>query len=325
MSSWLVTGGAGYIGAHVVRALLDEGESVVVVDDLSTGEADRVQGAAFVNASILDEDVVRRTLKEHDVRGIVHIAAKKQVGESVADPLFYYRENVGGLVSLLRASDDAGVEAFVFSSSAATYGMPEQPEVTEDSATLPISPYGETKVIGEWLARDLAAASNMRVISLRYFNVAGATDASLGDPGVFNLIPLVFQALAAGKPPQIFGDDYPTPDGTCIRDYIHVGDIADAHVAALRHLAEGGASGIYNIGRGEGVSVRQVLQMVEQVTGIPVRPDVVARRPGDPAYVVAVVDKIKAELGWRARYDLKDMVESAWAGWVARHGEPRVS
>jgi len=147
-------------------------------------------------------------------------------------------------------------------------------------------------------------------------------DPSLADPGIFNLIPLVFSALAAGKPPQVFGDDYPTADGTCIRDYIHVGDIADAHVAALRHLVDGGASATYNIGRGEGVSVLEVMRMVEQVTGIPVRPEVVDRRAGDPAYVVAVVDRIKSDLGWHARYDLRDMVESAWAGWVARHGKP---
>jgi UDP-glucose 4-epimerase len=317
-----VTGGAGYIGAHVVRALLDEGESVVVIDDLSTGEADRVQGATLVESSILDEKTVRKTLTDHDVRGIVHIAAKKQVGESVANPLFYYEENVGGLVSLLRASVDAGVDAFVFSSSAATYGLPDTPEVTEDSLTIPISPYGESKVIGEWLARDLAAVTSMRVISLRYFNVAGAMDPALGDPGVFNLIPLVFQALSAGKPPQVFGNDYPTPDGTCIRDYIHVGDIADAHAAALRHLANGGPSATYNIGRGEGVSVLEVLRTIEEVTGIPVRPEVMARRAGDPAYVVAVVDKIRAELGWQARYDVQDMVKSAWAGWIARHGHP---
>ncbi len=322
MTSWLVTGGAGYIGAHVVHALLKEGEQVVVIDDLSTGEQGRTADAAFVNASLLDEDVVRNTLKEHAVQGIVHIAAKKQVGESVADPLFYYRENVTGLERLLRASVDAGVDAFVFSSSAATYGMPQTAEVTEESPTIPISPYGETKVIGEWLARDVANVTSMRVIALRYFNVAGAMSPELGDPGVFNLIPLVFQALSRGEQPQIFGDDYPTPDGTCIRDYIHVGDIADAHAAALRHLADGGPSATYNIGRGEGVSVREVMQTVEEVTGLPVRAKVVARRPGDPAHVVAVVDKIKAELGWQARYDVRDMVESAWTAWVARHGRP---
>jgi UDP-glucose 4-epimerase len=322
MSSWLVTGGAGYIGAHVVRALHDEGERVVVIDDLSTGEDGRIGDATLVNASILDEDVVRRTLEEHDVRGIVHIAAKKQVGESVDKPLFYYRENVDGLISLLRASINAGVESFVFSSSAATYGTPETPEVTEDSPTVPLSPYGETKVVGEWLVRDVAKVSDMRVISLRYFNVAGAMSPELGDPGAFNLIPLVFQALARGEPPQVFGDDYPTPDGTCIRDYIHVGDIADAHVAALRHLAGGGDSATYNIGRGVGVSVLEVLRTIEEITGIPVHPKVVDRRPGDPPYVVAVVDKIKAELGWEARYDLRDTVESAWTAWTARHGRP---
>jgi UDP-glucose 4-epimerase len=295
---------------------------VVVIDDLSTGEQGRAQDAAFVNASILDEEVVRTTLKEHAVQGIVHIAAKKQVAESVADPLYYYRENVGGLVSLLRASVDAGVESFVFSSSAATYGLPETEEVTEEAPTVPISPYGESKVVGEWIARDVANVTDMRVISLRYFNVAGAMSTELGDPGVFNLIPLVFQSLSRGEPPQVFGDDYPTRDGTCIRDYIHVGDIADAHVAALRHLANGGPSATYNIGRGEGVSVLEVLRTVEEVTGIPVKPKIVARRPGDPAHVVAVVDKIKAELGWQARYDLRDMVESAWSAWVARNGRP---
>ena len=317
-----MTGGAGYIGAHVVKALLDEGERVVVIDDLSTGEDGRTQDAAFVRASILDEDVVRSTLKEHDVQGIVHIAAKKQVGESVANPLFYYEENVSGLVTLLRASVDAGVESFVLSSSAATYGLPDTEEVTEETPSRPISPYGESKVVGEWVSRDVAAVTNMRVISLRYFNVAGAMSPELGDPGVFNLIPLVFQALSAGRPPQVFGNDYPTRDGTCIRDYIHVGDIADAHVAALRHLVNGGPSATYNIGRGEGVSVLEVLNTVEEVTGLPVRPEIVERRPGDPAYVVAVVDKIKAELGWQARYDLRDMVDSAWTAWVARHGRP---
>ena len=322
MTSWLVTGGAGYIGAHVVRALESEGEQVVVIDDLSTGEPGRIGNATFVHGSVLDEELLRRTLRDTAVGGIVHIAAKKQVGESVADPLLYYRENVSGLVSLLSAAVDTGVESFVFSSSAATYGLPDTETVTEESPTRPLSPYGESKVIGEWLARDVAVATDMRVISLRYFNVAGAAAPELGDPGVFNLIPLVFRALASGEPPQVFGADYPTPDGTCIRDYIHVADIADAHVAALHHLVGGGASATYNIGRGEGVSVLEVMQMVAEVTGLPVEPTVVARRPGDPAHVVAAVDRIRSELGWAAKYDLRDMVSSAWTAWVARHGEP---
>jgi UDP-glucose 4-epimerase len=318
----LVTGGAGYIGAHVVRALQTEGEDVVVIDDLSTGEPGRTGDATFVQGSVLDEDVVRRTIADNGVGGIVHIAAKKQVGESVADPLLYYRENVGGLTSLLRAAVDTGVESFVFSSSSATYGMPDLDRVTEDAPTAPLSPYGETKLIGEWIGHNVAAVTDLRVISLRYFNVAGAASADLGDPGVFNLIPLVFQALSARESPRVFGADYPTPDGTCIRDYVHVADIADAHVAALRHLVGGGASATYNIGRGEGSSVLDVMKMVAEVTGLSVEPEIVARRPGDPARIVAAVDRIRAELGWTAKFDLRDMVTSAWTAWVARHGEP---
>jgi len=321
--SWLVTGGAGYIGAHVVAALLDEGEPVVVVDDLSSGERSRTATATFVEGSILDGDLVRRVLREHAVRGIVHIAAKKQVGESMADPAKYYRENVVGTVSLLDAAVTCGVESFVFSSSAATYGMPDVDMVTEDTPCDPISVYGRTKLIGEWAVRDVAAATGLRAVSLRYFNVAGAASPGLGDPGVFNLIPMVFAALSAGEAPRIFGADYPTADGTCIRDYIHVADIADAHVAALRWLSDGNGSSyeVLNIGRGEGASVRDVLRCVADVTGIGFEPEVVDRRAGDPARIVAQVDRIRATLGWTARYDLTDMVASAWDAWKARHGE----
>jgi UDP-glucose 4-epimerase len=322
--SWLVTGGAGYIGAHVVAALGDAGEPVVVLDDLSTGERSRVGSAAFVEGSILDEALVRRVLREHAVRGIVHIAAKKQVGESMADPVKYYRENVAGTVALLAAAVDAGVESFVFSSSAATYGMPDVDMVTEDSPCEPISVYGRTKLIGEWAVRDVAAATSLRAVSLRYFNVAGAASPALGDPGVFNLIPMVFSALSSGGAPQVFGADYPTPDGTCVRDYVHVADIADAHVAALRALSSDAPSSyeVLNIGRGEGASVRDVLSTVASVTGLSFEPEVVERRAGDPARIVAAVDRIRARLGWTARYDLTDMVSSAWAAWVARHGLP---
>jgi len=318
MSSWLVTGGAGYIGAHIVKALRDQNEPVVVLDDLSTGEASRVGDAPLVVGSLSDGDLVRRTLAEHEVRGIVHIAAKKQVGESVQRPLYYYRENVANLITLLEAAVDCGVEGFVFSSSSSTYGMPDVDRVTEDVPGIPLSPYGETKVVGEWLARAVGAATGMRAISLRYFNVAGAAAPELGDPGVFNLIPLAFAALTAGKPPQVFGADYPTPDGTCIRDYVHVADVADAHAAALRHLSAGGAGGVYNIGRGEGSSVLEVLEMVASVTGIDIEPIVVERRPGDPARIVASADRIRNELGWTARYDLRDMVTSAWEAWPHR-------
>jgi len=321
--SWLVTGGAGYIGAHVVAALLDAGEPVVVIDDLSTGERSRVGTAEFVEGSILDSSLVRRTLRSHSVRGIVHIAAKKQVGESMTDPVKYYQENVAGTVSLLDAAVDAGVESFVFSSSAATYGMPDVDMVSEDFPCDPISVYGRSKLIGEWAVRDVAAATSLRAVSLRYFNVAGAASPALGDPGVFNLIPMVFSALSSGAAPQIFGDDYPTADGTCIRDYIHIADIADAHVAALRWVSsEESSYQVLNIGRGSGSSVRDVLSAIASVTSVSFEPEVVAGRPGDPARIVAQVDRIRDTLGWTARYDLNDMVSSAWAGWVERHGEP---
>jgi UDP-glucose 4-epimerase len=320
MTSWLVTGGAGYIGAHIVKALVDSGEQAVVLDDLSTGTADRAGAATLVKGSVLDGDLVRRVLREHDVRGIVHIAAKKQVGESVERPMYYYRENVDGLLSLLDSAGDTGVESFVFSSSASVYGMPAVERVTEDVSGVPLSPYGQTKLAGEWMSRAVGDATGMRVISLRYFNVAGAGSVALGDPGVTNLIPMAFRALTQGEAPKVFGDDYPTPDGTCIRDYVHVTDIADAHVAALTHLRDGGASATYNIGRGEGSSVLEVLKTVAEVTGIDTAPQVVARRPGDPARIVATVEAIRADLGWTARYDLRDMVSSAWDAWQNRPG-----
>jgi UDP-glucose 4-epimerase len=320
MTSWLVTGGAGYVGAHVVKALADSDEPAVVLDDLSTGTADRVGDATLVRGSVLDGELVRRVLREHDVRGIVHIAAKKQVGESVARPMHYYRENIDGLLSLLEAAGDTGVESFVFSSSASVYGMPSVETVSEDVSGVPLSPYGQTKLAGEWISRAVGDATGMRVVSLRYFNVAGAGSVVLGDPGVTNLIPMVFRALTQGQAPKVFGDDYPTPDGTCIRDYIHVADIADAHVAALRHLRDGGASATYNIGRGVGSSVLEVLRTIAEVTGINTPPEVVDRRPGDPARTVATVDAIKADLGWTARYDLRDMVSSGWEAWQGRLG-----
>jgi len=323
VANWLVTGGAGYIGAHVVHALHDQGETAVVLDDFSTGARDRVpSGAVLVEGTILDGDLVRRTLREHAIAGIMHIAAKKQVGESVQQPLFYYRQNVEGTLRLLEAAVEERVGSFVFSSSAATYGMPETDTVDEDSPTIPMSPYGTTKLVGEWMARDAAMASELQVISLRYFNVAGAASAELGDAGVFNLIPMVFRELAAGDPPKVFGNDYPTTDGTCVRDYIHVSDIADAHVAALKQLAAGTDDRpfrVYNIGRGEGSSVLEVIDVVGKVTGLDVTPKFVARRPGDPARVTARVDRIAADLGWSSKYDLTDMVSSAWAGWQLRH------
>ncbi|PJE94258.1 UDP-glucose 4-epimerase GalE [Streptomyces carminius] len=324
--TWMVTGGAGYIGAHVVRAMVADGQSVVVYDDLSTGDATRVpEGVSLVVGDVLDRQKLDTVIREHGVTGVIHIAAKKQVPESVARPLHYYRQNVTGLRTLLEAAAEAGVRRFVFSSSAAVYGMPDVDLVTEDTPCVPLSPYGETKLVGEWMVRAAGQAHGIGNVSLRYFNVAGAGAPELGDTGVFNLIPMVFERLEKGERPRIFGDDYPTPDGTCVRDFIHVQDIASAHLAAARRLVEedGAAtpvSLVLNIGRSEGISVREMVERVCKATGHEqLRPEVLGRRPGDPARVVAAADRIRAELGWSARYGAEEMIESAWAGWRARH------
>ncbi|MEU6445377.1 UDP-glucose 4-epimerase GalE [Streptomyces sp. NPDC046979] len=322
--SWLVTGGAGYIGAHVVRALVDGGEHVVVYDDLSTGSTDRVpDGVPLVVGSVLDGALLEGAIRDHAVTGVVHIAGKKQVAESVERPLHYYRENVTGLATLLEAMTATGVGRLVFSSSAAVYGMPDVDLVTEDTPCLPLSPYGETKLAGEWLINAAARAHGIRAASLRYFNVAGAAAPELSDSGVFNLIPMVFERLEAGDAPRVFGDDYATPDGTCVRDYIHVEDIASAHLAAARRLADApeGTALTLNVGRGEGSSVREMVDRILKVTGRQnAAPRVSPRRPGDAARVVASADRAREELGWTARHDLDAMIESAWQGWRHRHG-----
>ena len=323
--SWLVTGGAGYIGAHVVRAMTEGGASVVVYDDLSTGSAERVPaGVPLVVGSVLDAALLERTIRDHGVTGVVHIAAKKQVGESVERPLHYYRENVTGLQTLLETMAATGVDRLVFSSSAAVYGMPDVDVVTEDTPCVPMSPYGETKLVGEWLINAAARAHGLRAACLRYFNVAGAAAPELADTGVHNLVPMVFERLDAGEAPRIFGADYATPDGTCVRDYIHVEDIASAHLAAARHLnsAPAATALILNIGRGEGSSVLEMVERILKVTGRgEVRPEVTKRRAGDPARVVASAERIRTELGWEARYGVDEMIESAWTGWCHHRGQ----
>ncbi|MER5530213.1 UDP-glucose 4-epimerase GalE [Streptomyces sp. NPDC002677] len=324
--TWLITGGAGFIGAHVVRAMLTAGERVAVYDDLSTGDPARVpDGVTFVKGSVLDGTLLRRTLSDLGIDGVVHLAAKKQVGESVERPLHYYRENVHGLETLLEAAVGTGVRHFLFSSSAAVYGMPDVDLVTENTPCAPLNPYGETKLAGEWLVRAAGRAHGMTTACLRYFNVAGAADARLADTGVSNLVPMVFEKLTEGSAPVIFGDDYDTPDGTCVRDFIHVEDIAAAHLAAARALPgrAPGSDMTVNIGRGEGVSVREMITLIGEVTGYgPAAAPVHApRRAGDPARVVASADRIRAELGWTARHDARTMVASAWAGWCRRHPE----
>ncbi len=314
---WLVSGGAGYIGAHVVRSLLAVGASAVVLDDLSTGVRQRVE-VPFVHGDIADVALVERTLREHRVTGVVHLAADKQVEESVRLPLRYYQRNVVNLMHLLTAMADAGVDRLVFSSSAAVYGMVDSDRVAEDDPTVPINPYGQTKLVGEWLIRDQARAAGLRYAALRYFNVVGAGSPELADRGRSNLVPMIFGALARGEQPRIFGSDYPTPDGTCVRDYIHVVDLADAHVAAIAALDAPDAELVVNVGCGRGYSVREVVDVVAEVVGRPLSPVLADRRPGDPASVVADTSRIAQMLGWRARYDLTDMVRSAWQAELAR-------
>ncbi|WP_128818871.1 UDP-glucose 4-epimerase GalE [Streptomyces sp. S063] len=326
--TWLITGGAGFIGAHVLRVMREAGEPVAVYDDLSTGDRSRIPAdVPFVQGSTLDGDRLRGAMRELSVRGVVHLAAKKQVAESVERPLYYYRENVEGLRSLLGAAVDHGVGAFLFSSSAAVYGMPDVASVTEDLPCAPINPYGETKLAGEWMVRAAGRAHGMATASLRYFNVAGAAAPQLGDTGVFNLVPMVFEKLTEGAAPVVFGDDYDTDDGTCVRDFIHVDDIASAHLAAARALVDRapGTDLTLNIGRGRGVSVREMIDLIGEVTGYgPAAAPVPApRRPGDPARVVASADRILDELGWSARHDLRAMVASAWVGWCLRHPDAR--
>jgi UDP-glucose 4-epimerase len=316
--TWLVTGGAGYIGAHVVRALVADGHGVAVLDDLSTGYKERVpDGVPLVMGSVLDRAALDRAFGGHGVTGVVHLAGKKQVGESVARPLYYFHENVEGLRVLLAAMGEHGIRSLVFSSSAAVYGMPDVEFVTEDTPCAPLSPYGLTKLVGEQMIAAAAVAQPLSHVNIRYFNVAGAAAPELADRGAANLIPLIFERADAGLPPRIFGNDYPTPDGTGIRDYIHVADLAEAHTAAVRRLvADPDTALTVNAGRGVGVSVREIIHTVGEVTGQPDLAGVVeARRPGDPARSVAAADRIHSELGWTATSSVRDMVESAWAGW----------
>lgn len=312
--SWLVTGGAGYIGSHVVRALADAGTPVVVIDDLSTGLTQFVPAdVPLVKANLLDTAVVRSTLTEHAVTGVIHIAGYKYAGESVKRPVHTYRENVSAMVSLLDAMADAEVGRLVFSSSAATYGAPEVEVVDEAAATRPESPYGESKLIGEWLLRDVGRATGLEHTSLRYFNVVGSGFDDVYDVSPHNLFPKVFDMLYRGETPQINGDDYPTHDGTCIRDYVHVSDLALAHVAAARRMESGRAmEPVYNLGSGAGTSVREIMTTIRTVTGIDFEPTVNPRRPGDSARIVATGDLAARDLDWDNRHSLEEMVASAW-------------
>lgn len=309
----LVTGGAGYIGSHVVHAALQKGHEVEVVDDLSTGLVSRI--STPIHRIELAQDKAEEALAEILAGGfdaVIHLAAKKQVGESVLKPEHYYRENVGGLLNLLEAMKLAKTPNLVFSSSAAAYGMPDVDRVSETEIPMPINPYGQTKLIGEWLA---ANSNNwgLKSLSLRYFNVAGSASRELKDTAALNLIPIVINQIRAGQVPTVFGNDYPTPDGTCIRDYVHVSDLADAHLAAVDYLESSQPKHeVFNIGTGQGSSVLEVLDGLRKISGVDFEHRVAPRRAGDPPRLVADITKAEMVMGFKATKDLNDILTSAW-------------
>ena len=310
-----MTGGAGYIGAHVVRAFAAVGITPVVYDDLSSGFAGFVpDGVPFVQGDVLDVETLTETLSAHDCAGVVHVAGFKYAGVSVNRPLHTYNQNVTGIAKVLDAMHRAGVNKMVFSSSAAVYGTPETELVTEASPTRPESPYGESKLIGEWLIADVARAwPEFAGVSLRYFNVVGSASNEVYDASPHNLFPIVLEALIEGRTPKVNGTDYPTPDGSCVRDYVHVGDLAVSHVAAAQALeAKRPLRPAYNLGSGDGLSVLQIMDAMRRVTGIEFTPEVGPRRPGDPARIVADGQAAAADLDWRMRHTVDDMVRSAW-------------
>ncbi|GAA0974508.1 UDP-glucose 4-epimerase [Nocardioides aquaticus] len=312
--TWLVTGGAGYIGSHVVRAFQAADIPVVVLDDLSSGfEQFLPAGVPFEHGSVLDAKLVDHTLQEHQVEGVVHVAGFKYAGVSMQRPLHTYEQNVSAMVILMQCMEAVGADKLVFSSSAATFGTPDVDLVTETTPTMPESPYGETKLIGEWMLRAAGRATGLKHTSLRYFNVVGSGSPDLFDTSPHNLFPLVFDMLVRGDNPRINGDDYATPDGTCVRDYIHVADLAEAHVAAARRLAaDEPVERVYNLGSGGGTSVREIMDTIREVTGIDFTPDVAPRRAGDPDRIVASGELAARDLDWQMRHTLHEMVSSAW-------------
>jgi UDP-glucose 4-epimerase len=320
--SILVTGGAGYIGSHVVLQLRERGESVVVLDDLSRGFRQSVGDTPLVLGDMGDRALVTRLLREHGVDTVIHFAAFTIVPESVRDPLKYYANNVCGTRNLLQCCAESGVRQFVFSSSAAVYGTPASDLAAEDAPTAPINSYGTSKLVSEWMLRDLAQASALRYVALRYFNVAGSDmGGRIGQatPGATLLIKVASEAIVGKRPHvSIFGTDYPTPDGTGIRDYIHVEDLAGAHLAALDHLRANGASAVLNCGYGHGYSVRQVLDSVQRVAGRKLTIREEPRRAGDPAVLVAQADRIRALLGWVPKLDDLDTIVRSSLDWEAK-------
>lgn len=312
----LLTGGAGYIGSHVARLLQQRGEKLVVVDDMSEGIRSRIGDAELVQVDLSDStavDLLTDIFRTHSVTAVIHLAARKKVGESVERPDWYELQNVGGMKNLLAAMKQAGVDRLVFSSSAATYGVPDVDQVDEDFECKPINPYGQTKLDGEHLSQAAAKEWGLRQVSLRYFNVAGTGWAELMDTQTANLVPIVFQCLEQGISPRVFGNDFSTPDGSCVRDYVHVLDLAQAHLAAIDYLSrEDRPFDVFNVGTGVGSSVLDVINEVAKVSGSEIKPIIEPRRAGDPAALKADVSRIKNVLGWSAKHDLHDIISSVW-------------
>ena len=310
----LLTGGAGYIGAHVVALAEREGHSVTVVDDLSTGVATRIV-SPVVAINLASPDAVEKLselMRATKFDAVIHLAARKQVGQSVEIPEQYFLDNIGGLANLLLAMRQENLKKLVFSSSAATYGMPTLDLVDEDYPGVPINPYGQTKLVGEWMVKN-AANWGLKGVNLRYFNVAGSESKQLADTAELNLIPIAIAQLKRGEQPIVFGTDYPTPDGSCIRDYVHVKDLAKAHLMAVDYLTTPDRKyATFNVGTGQGASVLQVLEELKIASGIKFEELLADRRPGDPPRLVADTDRIEKVFGFKASFGLKEIVKSAW-------------
>lgn len=312
----LVTGGAGYIGSHIVKGLLEKGEEIIVVDSLETGHRDAVLGGRLLVGDLRDKDFLKRVFDENTIEGVIHFAANSLVGESMENPYKYYENNIYGTLCLLKEMVDHEVDKIVFSSTAATYGVPETVPITEENRTNPTNVYGETKLGMEKMFYWFSQAHNLNYVSLRYFNAAGADASGLigerHDPET-HLIPNILRAAKKEEPVNLFGDDYPTEDGTCIRDYIHVTDLADAHIRAFDFLRQHGENRIYNLGSQKGFSVREVIDQVERVLGRKIEVNVMDRRPGDPPSLIASSEKIRRELGWQPVHsNMETIISTAW-------------
>lgn len=313
----LVTGGAGYIGAHAAKELASKGYHPITLDNLVHGHREFVKWGTFVEGDLADTTLLRNLFKTHSIRAVMHFAGFACVGESVTDPAKYYRNNVTNTLNLLEAMRETGVDKIIFSSTCATYGIPQTIPIAEDHPQHPINPYGRSKLMVENMLQDYCTAYNIRYAALRYFNAAGADpDGEIGESHnpETHLIPLALDAaIGRSGPLRIFGKDYATPDGTCIRDYIHVSDLADAHVKALEYLSGGGQSLALNLGNGQGFSVSDVIATIEQVTGKPVPALTSPRRPGDPPLLIGSSEKARMNLGWQPRHaSLKDIISTAW-------------